>query len=74
MANRSPSTPDPLAQLTPREREICRLLTQGASPAAIAGKLCVSRPTVYKHIANIHEKLHVTNRQELLLCLLDAEL
>lgn len=65
---------DDLKRLTPREREICRCLTQGTSPAAIAEKLCVSRPTVYKHIANIHEKLHVSNRQELLLRLLEAKI
>lgn len=63
-----------LERLTPRETEICRLLRRGATPAAIAEKLCIARPTVYKHLANLHEKLGVSNRQELLLRLTDARL
>ena len=37
------------------------------TPAAIARELSISRPTVYRHIANIHGKLAVSNRGELML-------
>ena len=43
------------------------------TPNRIGQTLCVSLPTVYRHIANIHAKLGVSNRQELLLKLLDQE-
>lgn len=52
--------------LTPRETEIAGLLASGISPEHIAGKLCISRGTVYKHISHIHAKLHVSTQQELL--------
>ncbi|MDR1766260.1 MAG: helix-turn-helix transcriptional regulator [Lachnospiraceae bacterium] len=57
----------PDARLTPREREITRLLCDGVGTEGISNKLCLSRTTVYKHIANIHAKLQVSSRQELLL-------
>lgn len=56
--------------LTAREREIGRLLCDGMTPAHIAANLTLSPSTVYRHIANIHKKLHVSNRQELMLKLL----
>jgi DNA-binding CsgD family transcriptional regulator len=37
------------------------------TPSAIARELSISRPTVYRHLANIHVKLAVSNRQELML-------
>ena len=37
------------------------------TPAAIARELSVSRPTVYRHVANLHGKLSVSNRGELML-------
>ncbi len=53
--------------LSAREREVATLVLRGMTPAAIARELVISRPTVYRHIANIHTKLAVANRQELLL-------
>lgn len=53
--------------LTGREYEIVELLSRGMTPMKIAGKFGISLQTVYKHIANIHTKLNISNRQELLL-------
>lgn len=55
------------ALLTKRESEIAALSLRGLSPAHIADKLCISRATVYKHIAHIHSKLHVSTQQELII-------
>ncbi|MBN1314111.1 MAG: hypothetical protein JXA42_01540 [Anaerolineales bacterium] len=56
--------------LTEREAEIAELLCKGLTPNAISSKLCLSLSTVYRHIANMHKKLDVSNRQELLLALM----
>jgi DNA-binding CsgD family transcriptional regulator len=54
-------------KLTPREVEIADCLSRGTTPANISRQLCLSPQTVYRHIANIHKKLQVTNRQELII-------
>jgi DNA-binding CsgD family transcriptional regulator len=56
--------------LTRRESEIAALLREGVTPANIGKKLSVSIATVYRHIANLHSKLRVSNRQELIVKLL----
>ncbi|KAB2345931.1 response regulator transcription factor [Actinomadura rudentiformis] len=48
---------DPLASLTPREREVLGLMAEGRSNAAIARRLVVSDGAVEKHISNIFSKL-----------------
>jgi DNA-binding NarL/FixJ family response regulator len=48
---------DPLAALTPREREVLSLMAEGRSNAAIAGQLVVSGGAVEKHISSIFAKL-----------------
>ncbi|MBO2448187.1 response regulator transcription factor [Actinomadura barringtoniae] len=48
---------DPLAALTPREREVLGLMAEGRSNAAIARDLVVSDGAVEKHISNIFAKL-----------------
>jgi DNA-binding NarL/FixJ family response regulator len=48
---------DPLAQLTPREREVLALMAQGRSNPAIAATLVVTIGAVEKHVANIFMKL-----------------
>jgi DNA-binding NarL/FixJ family response regulator len=48
---------DPLAQLTPKEREVLALMAQGRSNAAIAATLVVTMGAVEKHVANIFMKL-----------------
>lgn len=48
---------DPLAELTPREREVLSLMAQGRSNAAIAQALSVSLAGVEKHTQRIFAKL-----------------
>jgi DNA-binding NarL/FixJ family response regulator len=47
----------PLDRLTPREREVLTLMTEGRSNAAIADRLVVTEKAVSKHITNIFTKL-----------------
>jgi DNA-binding NarL/FixJ family response regulator len=48
---------DPLARLSPREREVLALMAEGRSNAAVARALVVSEAAVGKHIGNILTKL-----------------
>jgi DNA-binding NarL/FixJ family response regulator len=48
---------DPLARLTPREREVLALMAEGRSNAAIADQLVVSAGAVEKHVSSIFAKL-----------------
>jgi DNA-binding NarL/FixJ family response regulator len=48
---------DPLAQLTPREREVLTLMAEGRSNTNIARHLVVSEGAVEKHVRNIFTKL-----------------
>ena len=50
---------DPLAALTPREREVLALMAEGRSNAAIAGQLVVSAGAVEKHVSNIFAKINL---------------
>jgi DNA-binding NarL/FixJ family response regulator len=47
---------DPIAALTPRERDVLRLMAEGRSNAAIATELVVSDGAVEKHVSNIFAK------------------
>jgi DNA-binding NarL/FixJ family response regulator len=49
----------PSAQLTPREREVLQLVSEGLTNAAIAEALKISVKTVEKHRANVMSKLNV---------------
>ena len=48
---------DPLASLTPREREVLALMAEGRSNTAIAAALVVSVGAVEKHVTTIFTKL-----------------
>ena len=48
---------DPLAALTPREREVLQLMAEGRSNTAIASTLVVSEGAVEKHTSSIFSKL-----------------
>lgn len=48
--------------LTPREREILQLMSEGLPNKTIAARLSISERTVTTHVANIYSKLHVNNR------------
>jgi DNA-binding CsgD family transcriptional regulator len=49
-------------RLTKREIEVLSLIAQGRSSQEVADTLFVSKRTVDFHLANIYEKLNVTNR------------
>lgn len=48
---------DPLAVLTPREREVLDLIAEGRSNQAIADRMFVTLRAVEKHVTSIFEKL-----------------
>lgn len=47
----------PMAELTPREHEVLKLMAQGLANGAIAEQLVVTERAVSKHIRNIFDKL-----------------
>jgi len=51
--------------LTPTEREVVWLVTEGMSNPGIADRLFISRATVKTHLAHIFTKLDVINRSQL---------
>lgn len=48
---------DPIGRLTPREREVLRLMAEGRSNAAIAARLVITPGAVEKHVTSILGKL-----------------
>jgi DNA-binding NarL/FixJ family response regulator len=50
---------DPLADLTPREREVLELIAEGRSNQAIAERLVVTPRAVEKHVTSIFGKLRL---------------
>lgn len=51
--------PNPLHELTDRERDVLALMAEGRSNVAIACQLVIAESTVEKHIANIFTKLDI---------------
>ncbi len=51
-----------VVKLTKREIEVLTLVVQGKSSKEVADMLFVSKRTVDFHLANIYDKLHVSNR------------
>ena len=63
--HRSPQLDAGAASLTTREREILRLLASGVSATdELADQLYISQKTVKNHLANIYEKLAVSDRAQ----------
>jgi two-component system, NarL family, response regulator NreC len=54
------------SQLSPREKEILRLVADGYSNKEIAEKLVVSSSTVHSHLSNLMGKLELSSRRELI--------
>jgi len=57
---------EPYDQLTPREREILKLIAEGYTSREIADMLFISLKTAQGHRAKIMEKLDLHNRTELI--------
>ena len=56
---------DALQALTPREREVFRLVAQGCTNAEIAERLVLSEKTVKTHVRNISNKLNLGGKAEM---------
>lgn len=52
--------------LTPREKEILRLMAEGYSNKEIAEQLVISPSTVHSHRTNLMQKLNLNSRHELI--------
>jgi serine/threonine-protein kinase PknK len=55
---------DPLAELTPREREVLALMAEGRSNNGIAGRLFITEGAVEKHVRSILAKLHLPTTED----------
>jgi DNA-binding NarL/FixJ family response regulator len=55
---------DPLADLTPREREVLELMAEGRSNAGIAERLVITERAVEKHVTSIFGKLRLPAASE----------
>jgi DNA-binding NarL/FixJ family response regulator len=61
----TPSVDPDLDQLTPREREVLRLLARGYAYKEIAAELFISIKTVETHASNVLRKLQLSSRHQL---------
>jgi DNA-binding CsgD family transcriptional regulator len=55
-------------QLTPRQREVLRLASTGATHKDIANVLGVRSRTARNHLANLYQRLGVHTRAEAVMC------
>ena len=61
------AAPDPLAGLSPREREVLALLLEGMPNKLIARQLGISEKTVKSHLTNVFRAIGVTDRVQAVL-------
>jgi two-component system, NarL family, response regulator LiaR len=61
-ALRRPAPPDPLQPLSPRERDVLRLIAQGHSNRQIARDLAIGEETIKTHVRGILTKLGLQDR------------
>jgi DNA-binding CsgD family transcriptional regulator len=57
-----PSTAAIRSRLTPRQKDLLRLLVAGQTNTQIAHRLGISEGTAHTHLENIYERLHVSSR------------
>ena len=57
---------DEATNLSPREIEILKLLVNGKKYKQIGEELYISPLTVKKHVSNIYDKLHVSNKAQVI--------
>ena len=72
--NRSPEAVARLDGLTDRERDVALAVGRGLSNAEIAAELYLSVPTVKAHVSRLFDKLSVSNRVQIALCVHHAGL
>ncbi len=60
--------------LTPRERQIIRLIALGASNKEIARQLSITERTVKAHLTNVFQKLGLSTRLQLAIQVLSGGL
>jgi DNA-binding NarL/FixJ family response regulator len=61
------NTPDPLAAVSPREREVLALLVDGLPNKQIARRLGISEKTVKSHLTNVFRTIGVFDRVQAIL-------
>ena len=69
-ALRRPLPPDPLQPLSPRERDVLRLIARGHSNRQIARDLAIGEQTVKTHVRSILAKLGLQDRVQAAICAL----
>jgi len=71
-ADRAAEAQRRLKALTERELEVALAVGRGMSNAEIAAELYLSVPTVKAHVSRLFDKLHVSNRVQIAICVHDA--
>ena len=61
----TPAADDDLDALTPREREVLRLIARGYTYREAAQELVLSERTIETHVSSVLRKLQLSNRREL---------
>lgn len=69
-----PSQPDPLSELSDREKEILKLVAKGYTNREIGAQIHLSEKTIKHYMTNILQKLHVRSRVEAALIVQKREL
>ena len=64
VASKARAERSPLAELTPREREVLAEIAQGKSNSAIADSLVLTKRAVEKHINSIFLKLNLSEAED----------
>lgn len=68
----SGSVKEKFARLTPREREVVRLVVEGYTNTSIASRMSISQRTVETHRANLMRKLGLACQADLVRCAIES--